>query len=240
MENRNVRGKISYRTEKDGNNIEYGQEWFSVTWHADGQRTLRSVCEIESGPIAKRSVTRDVTYTVDREYRPLDCFVRLHQDGKFLGSGWFRFTDSQAECEVFNVTTGRVSQKFDLQRPVPSFGAHALICDITHLAKFDHSSKERIQPAQGVMLSSFEHDGCSGPLLCPLDFKIEYVGREELTVPAGTFETDHYRFLLEGSLPQDHPTEDLWCTPEDFVFVKIAVGGYMNSSFELIEFDTDF
>ncbi len=93
---------------------------------------------------------------------------------------------------------------------------------------------------RGAMLTSLEHDGCSGPLLAPIDFAIEYVGPETIDVPAGRLETDHYRFLLEGTLPQDHPTEELWCIPEDFIFVKITVGGYMNASFELAELECDY
>ena len=90
------------------------------------------------------------------------------------------------------------------------------------------------------MLSSLEHDGCSGSLLCPIDFRIEYVGRESLTVPAGTFEADHYRFLLDGSLPQEHPTEELWCTPEDFIFLKVYVGGRVDTTYELQRLEVPF
>jgi hypothetical protein len=232
--NRHVRGKLVYRAERDGRRIERGREWFATTWHADGQRTLRAICEIDAGLAANRAVTRDVTYTVDAERRPLDCFVRLHRDGRFLGTGWFNFRDGVAECEAWGVPLGRVAQRFDGSRP-PSFGAHALTCDVTHLERFDHAGGARIQPARGVYLSSPEHDGCSGPMLHPIDFDIEYLGRETITVDAGTFETDHYRFLLEGSLEREHPTEDVWCTPDDFICVKIAVGGYMNSSYELAE-----
>ena len=84
-------------------------------------------------------------------------------------------------------------------------------------------------------MSSREHDGCSGPNLCTTQFGLEYIGREEVTVPAGTFETDHYRFVLDH-----HPTEDLWCTTDGFLFVKIAVGGYMNAHFDLVEYEEDY
>ena len=90
------------------------------------------------------------------------------------------------------------------------------------------------------MLTSLEHDGCSGPLLAPIDFRIEYMGREKLRAPAGKFDTDHYRFHLEGTLPKEHPTEELWCIPDDFIFVKIVVGRYMNASFELVELEYEY
>ena len=239
MKHRNMRGKILYLT-AEAQPQERGREWFTVTFHEDGQRTVRSHCEIEAGLVTDRSVTRDVTYTVDSDYKPLDGYVRLHESGRFLGTGWFRVTDKMAECESFNIKDGRVSQHFDLVTPTPSVGAHALTCDVLHCARFDHATGERIQSARGAMLTSLEHDGCSGPILAPIDFKIEYVGREKIQVPAGEFESDHYRFLLDGTLPKEHPTEDLWCTPDDFIFVKIVVGGYMNASFELAELEYEY
>jgi hypothetical protein len=239
MNHRNVRGKILYISHDGDEPREYGREWFTYTFHEDGQLTVRSQCEIEPGPVEDRSVIRDVTYTVDRDFKPVDGYVRLQQNGKYLGSGWFRVTNELAECESFNVTDGRVRQRFELDRPVPSIGAHALTCDVLHLARFDHSKSARIQPAYGAMLTSLEHDGCSGPMLAPIRFEIEYLGRDEISVPAGAFEADHYQFLLGGTLPKEHPTEELWCVPEEFIFVKIAVGGYMNSTFELAELQRD-
>jgi len=235
--NRHVRGKLVYWHEVDGRKVERGREWFMTTWHPDGERTLRAVCEIDRGLASDRTVTRDVTYTVDQQRRPLDCFVRLHRDGKFLGTGWFNFRDGIAECETWGLEIGRVSQRFDGSRP-PSFGAHAITCDVTHLERFDHARPAKVQAARSVYLSSPEHDGCSGPMLHPIDFGIEYLGRESITVGAGTFETDHYRFLLEGSFTREHPVEELWVTPDDFICVKVYVGGYMNASFELAELET--
>ncbi|MEZ5564501.1 MAG: hypothetical protein R3F24_02845 [Gammaproteobacteria bacterium] len=236
IRNRHVRGKLIYWYERDGRREERGREWFMTTWYPDGQRTLRAVSEIDKGLAADRIVTRDVTYTVDRDRQPLDCHIRLHQDGQFLGAGWFNFRDGRSECQTWGIPAGRVSQC--IEGTPPSFGAHAITCDATHLERFDHGRPEKVQPARGVYLSSPEHDGCSGPMLFPINFSIEYVGRETITVDAGTFETDHYRFLLEGSLEKEHPTEELWVTPDDFICVKVYVGGYMNASFELAELET--
>ncbi len=234
-QHRNLRGKINYISHQKGEPFEYGREWFTYTWHEDGQWTQRAICEIEPGPVRDRHVIRDVTYTLSKDRRPLDCFVRLHQDGAFLGTGWFRFTDKVAECEVFNTTMGRVSQRYELSEPPLSFGAHNLTCDVTHCARYDHNSGVKVQPAKQILMSSPEHDGCSGPLICEIEFGLEYIGRESTTVPAGTFETDHYVFRLNN-----HPDEHVWCLPDDFVYVKIEVGGYMNSTFELVSLEEDF
>ena len=62
---------------------------------------------------------------------------------------------------------------------------------------------------------------------------IEYVGKEKVTVPAGTFEADHFRFLLDkvGMEP-----EELWCVGEDFLPIKIAYPIF-NATYELAELE---
>ncbi len=76
---RNMRGKILYIGDDDK---ERGREWFSFSFREDGQITLRAYCEIDDA-----RVERDVVYTMSSDFRPLDCFVRLHSAGKFLGTG---------------------------------------------------------------------------------------------------------------------------------------------------------
>ena len=86
MKHRSVRGLIALTRHRDGRVETPYREWFTTTWHEDGQRTVRSLCELEQNLVANRSVLRDVTYTVDAQRRPLDCFVWVHKDGRFLGS----------------------------------------------------------------------------------------------------------------------------------------------------------
>jgi len=208
-----------------------GTERFSVSVAPDGSRTLHATCEIFD-----RNVSKDIVYSVDASWRPIDSYVRLIKNGSLLGTGWYRFAEKYVELESWNRELGRVSQRVERDKPLRTFGPHPLSCDIWHLAAFDHASGERVQRMNDSMLSSLEHDGCSGPLLHPLDFGIEYIGRERLKVRAGEFDVDRYQFRLEGALPQEHPLEELWCIPEDFVIVKIRVGGYLSTTYELVEY----
>lgn len=224
-------GVIGYYRASD--RLRYGWEQFQLIDHADGSRTVRALCHIDAGPIRPRAVTRTVAYGVDAEHRPRHCSIGLQRDGAFLGTGLFFFDDYGASCESLSAVFGRRSQHIATSGRIPTFGAHNLTCDIAHLRLFDHSRSDRVQPVRGAMLASAEHDGCSGPELVGVDFAIEYVGREEVVVPAGTFEADRYRFLLEGTLPEEHPTEELWCLPDTYDFIRIRVGGYMDSTFEL-------
>jgi hypothetical protein len=227
---RNVRGKIVY-TGSDGR--ERGREWFGFTFRDDGQITLRAYCEIDDS-----RVERDVVYTMTRDFRPLDCFVRLHLEGRFLGTGWIRVSETEAECEVFNTTVGRLSQIVPLAQPAPSLGSHPLACDILHLPAFDHSRPDRIQTLQGVLMTSPLAHGGSGPLISVRDLTIEYVGPERITVPAGTFDTHHYRFVMAPTAEGGHRAEDLWCLHPDFIFVKVTVTGHLkNSRYELVSLE---
>lgn len=209
-----------------------GVERFSVSVAADGSRVLHATCEIHD-----REVSKDIVYSVDATWRPVDAYVRLMRAGRLLGTGWYRFDENGAELESWNAGLGRISQRVQLPRPLRTFGPHPLSCDVWHLAAFDHGSSVRVQRMHDTMLSSLEHDGCSGPMLHPLEFGIEYIGRESIVVRAGTFEVDRYRFRLEGALPKEHPLEELWCTPDDFMIVKIRVGGYLATTYELTSFE---
>lgn len=207
-----------------------GIERFSVSIAPDGSRTLHATCEIFD-----RSVSKDIVYSVDKNFKPIDSYVRLIKNGSLLGTGWFRFDGPNAELQSWNRELGRVEQHITLDQPIETFGPHPLACDCWHLAAYDHQSAEKVQPMEHTFLSSLEHDGCSGPMLHPIRFGIEYAGRETITVRAGTFEVDHYLFRLEGSLPVEHPTEELWVIPDDFIIVKIRVGGYLATTYELVE-----
>jgi len=65
---------------------------------------------------------------------------------------------------------------------------------------------------------------------------VTLVGRETLTVKAGTFAALHFRFGEVHGLPEEHPVYDLWVTADGhYTFLKGAVGGYMMTAYELVE-----
>jgi hypothetical protein len=75
-------------------------------------------------------------------------------------------------------------------------------------------------------------------MLFPIDLAIEFVGRETLKVAAGKFDALHFRFTDIPGLPLEHPPYDLWCTDDgDYVLLKAAVGGYMQTAYELAAYD---
>ena len=91
-----IRGRLLYTSRKpDREGVERGREYFTITKHRDGRRTLRAHAEIDDPP----NVLRDVTLTLDRDWITRDAFVRLSVGDQTMGSSWFRFDETFAECE---------------------------------------------------------------------------------------------------------------------------------------------
>lgn len=234
-DHRNMRGKILYTSNKPERlGQERGREYFVISTHGDGARTIAAHCEIDDRP----SVMRDITYSLDADWMPTDCFVRLSVGDSFMGSGWFRFHPRFAECETWTSLEGRVSQRMDLKRPLRTFQNHAIACDAWHLRLFDRSRPGTVQPLEQVLLSSPDHRGATGPMLFSVGLHVNYVGEETVTVGAGTFDAFHFQFVSAPGLPTAHPPYDVWCTADgEYLFLQGGVAGYMQTRYELVELE---
>lgn len=232
---KSITGTIRYTSTKpDRMGHERGREYFRIDVHADGCRTIAAHGEIDDAP----AVVRDVNLRVGPDKLPQESFVRIAVGGQFRGSGWFRFSPTQAECEAMTAVEGRVSQCIDLASPLVAFGNHAMVNDGFLLNLYDLSAGPGIQIFRNILLSSPDHRGATGPLLFPIDLAIEFVGQESITVDAGTFDALHFRFTDIPGLLLEHPPYDLWCTNDgDYVLLKAAVGGYMQTAYELTAYE---
>jgi hypothetical protein len=229
-----VMGRIRYTSRKPERlGQERGREWFRIDVHGDGTRTCVAHAEIDDRP----SVMRDIAYSLDREWLPTDCFVRLSVDDRFMGSGWFRFHATTAECETWTAVDGRASQRMELARPLVAFENHAIACDAWHLRLVDRRKPGTVQRIEQMLLSSPDHRGATGPTLFSISLGIVYVAEERIEVGAGRFDAWHYRFVSTTGLPEEHPPYDVWCTADDeFVFLQGIAGGYMQTQYELADF----
>ena len=104
MKHERIRGRIRYTSKKpDMLGQVRGDEIFNITKHSDGKMTVRAHCEIhEPDP----TVMRDIVYSTDENYNPMDCHVRLTVGDAFMGSGWFKFNldenrSGSIECESY-------------------------------------------------------------------------------------------------------------------------------------------
>jgi hypothetical protein len=237
-DHRTVRGTIRYTSKKpDRMGEERGREYFTINVHGDGKRTCIAHCEIDDRP----SVMRDITYSLDEDWYPTDCFVRIAVNDRFMGSGWFRFGADYAECETYTALDGRVTQRMETNGRLMTFQNHAIVCDAWHMRLFDLSKAgQGVQSIDEMLLSSPDHRGATGPMLFRIGFGVEYVGEETIDVEAGNFDALHFRFVSSPGLPEAHPPYDIWCTnDEEFIFLRGDIGGYMQTFYELVELIRD-
>jgi hypothetical protein len=234
MKHRSLRGTILYTSaQPERLGAERGREYFVITEQGDGTRVLHAHCEIDDAP----DVVRDVVLAQQADGRPIDCSVRLTVGGLYEGTGLMRFTDTLAECESFNRKAGRVTQRIALTAPVRGLGAHPIVADAQILRAYDLAQGPGRKFFPNMMLTSPDHRGATGPMLFALGLGLEYVGRERVSVAAGTFDALHFRFVdTAGQLPEEHPVYDVWCT-EQYLFLRGAVGGYMQTRYELVQLE---
>jgi hypothetical protein len=233
MPYRTLRGMIRYTSKKPERlDEERGREYFTLTQQPDGTDVLHAHCEIDDEPM----VVRDVVQAMDHATAaPRDCHVRLTVGHEFEGSGWFRFHDHYAECEMFNRRDGRVSQRIDVSAPVRWMQSHPIVGDALLMKLYDLAQGPGKTFFDNIMLSSPDHRGATGPMLFPMAHGIRYVGEEEITVGAGTFQSRRFQVVdTAGNLPQEHPPYEVWCTADDdYLLLRASAGGYMQTHYEL-------
>ncbi len=234
MTHKTTFGRILYTSKKpERMDQERGREWFVITKHGDGSRTLTAHSEIDDAP----AVIRDISITLDEKWAPCDSTVRLTVGGNFMGTGWFKFDGTEAECQTFTANEGRVDQRMTLDKPVRGFGNHAIINDSLILSAFDLSKGKGVQKVDPLLLSSLDHRGATGPMMCRSNVTYDFVGEEKCTVGAGTFDALHFR-IVDPDMPVEHPPYEIWCTADgDYIFLKGAVTGYMMTYYELMELE---
>jgi len=182
-----------------------GQEQCTLTTHHDGRRTLRARSEIFDA-----EVLRDVVYTVDAAFRPIDALIRVSLKDEFVGCGWFRFTDAMAEYEGYTAAEGRLSQRFELATQAQSFITHAVSSDVWHGASIKKSENLGAQKIGEVLSSSPLHNGSSGPSLGRWPLQAHFLGYDQIDTPSGRFEAEHIRY-------EEHSGAlflETWCTAD--------------------------
>ena len=227
------RGLIEYRRRNE--RARWGFERWEITCGSDGMRTLSAHCELA---VAGEQVVRDNVLSVHDDFHPAEAYVRVMNKGELTGSGWFRFTDTEAECESFSRDLGRVSQTIAIQRPMRGFGVHAVQSDGWLAATFPFDKGPGHVAFMGRnLMHSLHHLGATGPSLCTTTSGFEFVGVETIEVPAGRFECNRMR--LRG-IVNDHPPYDMWLSRDgDCLYVKGEAQGYLDSVFELVELEGD-
>lgn len=238
MSYRTIRGTVRYTSKKpERMDQERGREYFSITHQPDEVMVMHAHCEIDDAPC----VIRDVVLSMNKDASPIDCHVRLSVGDKFEGTGWMRFSDSMAELETYNARDGRITQKLELNQPCKWLQSHPIVGDALLMKLYDLSKGPGKQRFNDLLLTSPDHRGATGPQYFKMGFSLVYVGDEEVTVEAGTFQARHFQVTdTAEDLPEEHPPYDVWCTADDdYIFLKAGVAGYMQTHYELTELTID-
>jgi hypothetical protein len=223
--------RIRFMTQRDGQSVQRGEESASYDFHDDGLIAFRASSHSDSPRIS-----RDVIYTLDRGFRPLEAFVRLQVEGQYEGSGWFRFESGQVSSETSNRRAGRESQVMRIDAPARAFIAHPVTTDVMLAAAYERGGPKR-QRLPGTYTSSADPYGRVGPSLAPSTVFLEYVGTERVNTPAGIVQADRYELFTEETATE--PLESLWTLADTAVFVRAQARGQFNTVYELVEFKLD-
>ena len=228
---RSISGEVLYLHDEKG---QIGHEEFTITQDGSNHRTLRARCEIY-----EEGLLRDVTYTVDQNWIPQDAFVRLSINKAFKGSSWFRFAGDVVECESFTMESGRTSQKQTLNGPIQSFAAHPLSNDAWGCANFDMSQSSEKQYFEHAVTTSKTAHGNTGPSIMLTNKYLSFEGLEKITVPAGAFETSHFKISWgKRDDLKKWPPIHVWTMSDDFIIVKVR-WDHLKSDYVLNRLDLD-
>ena len=241
MEHETIRGRIVYTSKKPEKMDQVrGGETFILTKHTDGRRTLRAHCAIdENSP----RVLRDSLTDLDKDWNPLRSYVQTTVDEEFVGSAWYRITETMVECEAFTEKEGRVSQRYDLDCRPAYFGTHAIQADAMHTHCYDLTQGQGTQSVPMSLSCSLHHRGATGPLLyIRHGMTFSFLGEEDVEVQAGSFRSLHFRI---GTSTDDdymgtdiHPPYHAWVTADgDYILLKAHCTGYMQTYYELTEYE---
>ena len=225
---RRVELRIRFMTTRDGRTFERGRETASYDFHDDGLVTYH-VSSHSDDP----RISRDAIYTLGADWRPREAFVRLQVDGRYEGSGWFRFEPARVTSEVFNAAKGRSSEVTPIDTPVRAFVAHPVSTDVMLAAGYEHGGAKR-QRLPGSYTSSADPYGRVGPSLAPSATWLEYAGPETLATPAGALDADRYDLFTAAEARE--PLETLWTLRGTSLFLRAQARGIYNTVYELVEF----
>ena len=196
-----ARGEISYLN-SETKEITGAESW-DMTVNADGSRSLRA-----TNYLTNVGFMHTVHLRVEANFRPRELFTEYWINGAFRNSTFIAVRGIVLDITSrFAETTTHDTVKIPTNF---SFIPHPLASDVWHGWYYDKArGGEQTTTVYDVAANSQQ------PLQVGrvYDQKITYVGNELITVPAGTFPSDHYRV---------GDAVDYYVTGPDAIFVKFV------------------
>jgi len=193
-----LEGEYAYTTLSDGR--DRGWERFRMTVHPDGTRSL-----LMWHGLRARSAQFTVLLRTAATFEPLEGYVSYWNDGKFKGSASL-FRDGDRLDVESHGAWGEVREQPVVASPF-SIGTHPISGDGWHLWV------ESLGPGPARVFGLEAGADPDKPIRGALrELPFERLGEERITVPAGEFDTVHYR--LGGRT-------DVWLHGEDRLMVRM-------------------
>lgn len=207
--------------EEDGTTLR-GQEYFRMIVHPDGSRTMMITKNMFSG-----NRQHNITMRVDDVFRPIDVYSSYWYPEGHKGSVRVTLNGSLLDAVSFS-PIGRTSHQVRVPPEVAviTHGEGLNSWNSSVMDSSDTHSGGPVEMERTAYFISAARDG-DGPVLGRVNrAKLTRVGEETITVPAGTFETIHYR---TGIL-------DVWAMKGDRVMVKQT---YRGENYLLTEYNEE-
>lgn len=185
-----------------------GFEKFRMNVHPDGTRTM-----IMWHDLFARNAQYSVMLRVAENFRPLQAFANYWSENGYKGSTFITVDGDTLET-ITHGPVGKVTQSMNVPDDL-SIGSHPVSGDGWHTWHVD-PAVEGVQRT-GALYGIQSGGDLSKPPLGALGYMpIEVLGQEEITVPAGTFQTTKYS-LARRSL--------IWITMPDRLVIKMQNSG---------------
>ncbi|MSO97156.1 MAG: hypothetical protein EXR11_02905 [Rhodospirillaceae bacterium] len=195
-------GTIAYRVKSTG--AVNGYETWRLSVHPDGSRTMAATVQY-----SPRDIQRHVIHRIDAQLRPLDTYALYWIDGQWRGTALV--TRGNGELNVSaNTPEGPLSQNLKAPEHI-TIVPHVLAVDSWRALMVD---KTKPGP-QAIASYGFDAtaQGVTSLLGKAMNYRLTYNGPEQVTVPAGTFASDHFRI---------EDTVDIYVTSQDAIVVKFV------------------
>lgn len=194
-----AKGKYVYRMASTGQAT--GEEDWHLTVHPDGSRTMRATNFRCAG-----DVHRTVVLRVADNFRPLDLYAAYWVNGAWSGTGLFTVADTIMKAAV-ETRFGRIEQTMTVPEHF-SFIPHPLSTNAWLSWYYDEETGGPQDITVYDLLARVQGPAVIGPMY---QQSLLYVGEREITVPAGTFDTRHFK--VDDAV-------DLYLTGEDSLMVR--------------------
>ena len=198
-----------------------GRETWTLSVHPDGTRTLQAFVDNQAAGHQTSAILR-----VDESLRPLDAFADFWRDGEYGGAGRYRVDGDTLHASISGprglaTHTIAVPARFSVR-------LHPVIMEGWQVWPYERSREgPQIHPMYNVVTIGKPTVPGIGILR---EHEIDYLGSESITVPAGTYQTDHYTF--------NDGRYHIWLWGEDSILIRYANFGNGNE-YRLLTLQTE-